>query len=772
MIAECTWKDVLLVSSLLTLTACGGGGSGGSGDTTANSAPTANAGADRSVDEQTTVTLDGSASGDADGDSIGYSWTQTGGTSVVMSGSSSAQPIFDAPDVGIGNSVALTFQLSVSDGSASSTDLIVVTVNGVSNSDPVVNAGEDQSAGELLTVTLSGTATDTDIGDNLIYSWTQTAGTIVSIVGADTADASFDAPDVGVGGETLTFQLAVNDGTATVTDAVDVVVAETLSEVSVAGRVFYEFVPTTVQFGSCSGLDFASVEVRPIRGATVQLLDAGDTVLGTTVAGDDGSYSFVSIPASTDVRVRVRAELKESANAWDVEVRDNVDPSASLPLQQRPLYVVQWPLFNTGTVNVIGADFTAETGWESGSYTGTRAAAPFAILDTVYTSMEMVRSVDPGAAFDPLDVFWSVNNTRVSPTNIDVGELGTSFYRPDIDSLFLLGDAAIDTEEFDDHVIGHEWAHYFEDTFSRSDSIGGSHFLGESLDLRLAWSEGFAHALSAIALQEPQYCDTGDPSTGAGTFGFNTENNNDGLQGWFNELSVTTFVYDLWDTGVDDSDTSSIGFLPIYNTMVTTQRATDAFTTLFSFTAELRMMLGAIDRSFVDSQLNRENVDTPNVTIFADGQVSTPALAANGGRDLVPVYTEVQTDGSIANVCVNNDYIVDGSANKLSDWRYLRFTPPGTGRWTITVQANPVPPPTTDPTLGVRDRSDPDLFVYERGRLVAIGQSSVDDVERLDTQILSAGTHVIDMQEWRHEDDEAASDFPSRVCFDVSIVAL
>ena len=27
--------------------------------------------------------------------------------------------------------------------------------------------------------------------------------------------------------------------------------------------------------------------------------------------------------------------------------------------------------------------------------------------------------------------------------------------------LFLLGDASSDTEEFDDHVVLHEWSHYF-----------------------------------------------------------------------------------------------------------------------------------------------------------------------------------------------------------------------------------------------------------------------------------------------------------------------
>lgn len=266
-------------------------------------------------------------------------------------------------------------------------------------------------------------------------------------------------------------------------------------------------------------------------------------------------------------------------------------------------------------------------------------------------------------------------------------------------------------------------------------------------------------------------------ATGLGSFGFSTESNNSGLQGWFNELSVATFIYDLWDTNVDGPDDSSIGFGPIYETMRGPQRNTSAFTTLFSFVAGLRPMLNASDVAFVDAQLNRENIDTPVLDVWGDGQLSTPAAARNGGRDLTPIYTEVDTDGSIARVCINNDYAVPDVVNKLSDWRYLRFATPSQGRWTINAQANPVPPPTSDPPPdpgdpAIRDRSDPDLYVWRRDQLVAIGDSGDDDVENFTTQTLPMDTYVIAMQEFRHEDEGASSDFPTQICYDVSIAAL
>jgi hypothetical protein len=262
----------------------------------------------------------------------------------------------------------------------------------------------------------------------------------------------------------------------------------------------------------------------------------------------------------------VRAELKKTGSpGWDVEVRDNVlknpdDPNAPR-LSNRALYVVQWDSFNTGGSNIADADFVARTGWDGSSYTGTRAAAPLAILDQIYSGIQAIVAERPNEVFLPLDAFWSVNNTLTSELNIDTGELTASFYRPDIDSLFLLGDAGVDTEEFDDHVVMHEWGHYFEDAFSRSDSIGGPHSIGQSLDARLAFGEGFATAMAAMVLEEQQYCDTSAAGSNSG-FGISTESENRGLQGWMNEMSVATLIYDLWDTDDDGADNGSIGFGP------------------------------------------------------------------------------------------------------------------------------------------------------------------------------------------------------------------
>ncbi len=459
-----------------------------------------------------------------------------------------AQASFDAPDVMAASPQTLTFQLTVSDGLLSNSDTVDVVVNDIgmgANNPPVASAGPDVTVAELSNVNLDGSGSFDPDGDLFSYAWLQMAGPGVVLSDASLAQPSFTSPDVTAGSpEVLTFQLTVDDGTDSAMDTVNITVQEALTMVTVAGKVFYEFPPPN---NNCFGLNLNNPETRPIRGATVQLLDSSNNVLGAVASGVDGSYSFSNIDANLDVRIRVRAELQSSGPAvWDVEVRDNVDTSPSPPpLNQRPLYVVDFPPFNTGTNNIPDADYTALTGWDvpAESYlTNDRAAAPFAILDAIYDGMAMITAVDPTVTFAPLDAFWSVNNRIASPTNIDAGELPTSFYSSGIDSLFLLGDAATDTEEFDDHVTMHEWGHYFDDNFSRSDSIGGSHGIGQSLDPRLAFGEGFATALAAIALQEPQYCDTNAPMLTGRGLRLDTENENSGNQGYYNEMSVATFI--------------------------------------------------------------------------------------------------------------------------------------------------------------------------------------------------------------------------------------
>ncbi|MEO0998101.1 MAG: PKD domain-containing protein, partial [Pseudomonadota bacterium] len=410
------------------------------------------------------------------------------------------------------------------------------------NSAPTANAGADVTAEQNTTVTLNGSASSDSDGSVATYAWTQTAGTAVSLSGADQATATFTAPAVAAA-EDLTFSLTVtdDDGASSAADTIVVTVVDALpNDVTISGKAEYEFVNRAA--ATNGGLDYGDIVERPIRGATVQAIRASDSsVLAATTTDGNGDYAL-SVPAATDVFIRVRAELKQAGTpSWDAEVRNNT-ANTGLALAQRPVYALDGAVASSGTADAT-RDLLAASGWGGSSYTAVRAAAPFSVLDVVYSAVQLVLSVDADAQFAPLDAFWSVNNCPTSgvPFNADTGEIGTSLYRSDIDSLFLLGCADDDTEEFDTHVIAHEWGHYFEDNFSRSDSIGGSHSGSQRLDMRLAFGEGWGNAVAGMILENPRYRDSFGPAQGA-SFEIDVESNAATNSGWFNEFSVQSVI--------------------------------------------------------------------------------------------------------------------------------------------------------------------------------------------------------------------------------------
>ena len=184
---------------------------------TLNSAPTAKAGDDQSKAVGETVTLNGSASNDSDGDVISYLWELTvrpADSSAELSDASSVSPslILDASGI-------YEIELTVSDGQlASMPDAIIVST---SNSAPKADAGEDQSAtvGTVIQLDASG-STDID-GDSLSYLWAFTdkpanSVSVLSDEGVIRPEFTLDAAG------SYTLQLIASDGPLESTDTVTI----------------------------------------------------------------------------------------------------------------------------------------------------------------------------------------------------------------------------------------------------------------------------------------------------------------------------------------------------------------------------------------------------------------------------------------------------------------------------------------------------------------------------------------------------------------------
>ena len=207
----------------------------------ANHFPVADAGPDQAVNEGTRVTLNGGGSSDLDRDALNYSWVQTAGPIVSLSGAATASPSFTAPEVNSTGST-LTFRLTVGDGKGgTATDTVNVAVNNV-NRPPVADAGSDQAVNEGTDpVILNGSASYDPDNDPLTYAWIQTIGPAVSLDDPKAANPTFTAPIL-ASNATLGFALTVSDGKANSTDTVSVVIINT------AGG--YQYSPSFAATGS------------------------------------------------------------------------------------------------------------------------------------------------------------------------------------------------------------------------------------------------------------------------------------------------------------------------------------------------------------------------------------------------------------------------------------------------------------------------------------------------------------------------------------------
>jgi hypothetical protein len=120
---------------------------------TTQTAPIAVIGPDQTVNSGTVVTLDGSGSHDADGDALAYSWTQTSGPAVTLSGANTAKASFTAPTVS--TNTALQFRLTVTD-TAGLTSSAVTTITITATTTTATNLYDDFE-GTPYTMTTDGT---------------------------------------------------------------------------------------------------------------------------------------------------------------------------------------------------------------------------------------------------------------------------------------------------------------------------------------------------------------------------------------------------------------------------------------------------------------------------------------------------------------------------------------------------------------------------------------------------------------------------------------
>ncbi|QSQ16952.1 hypothetical protein [Myxococcus landrumensis] len=492
---------------------------------------------------------------------------------------------------------------------------------------------------------------------------------------------------------------------------------------TLTGKVTYDFVPASYSPATRSGtLGFNQVTVKPVRDVTIQVLGKNNAVLGKATTDENGRYSL-TYTAGEGANVTLAALAKTTTPS--IQVEDNTSNNAV------------WAVSTQFKGGATSQDLHAGHGWTGNSYNANmRAAAPFAILDSMYTASKAFLAVRP-VPFPPLKVNWSPKNAP-ERGQVSSGQIGTSHFSPSENEIYVLGMAGVDTDEFDSHVIVHEWGHFFEANLSRSDNPGGSHSSGDILDPRIAFGEGYGNAISAILLPTSVYVDTLWNRGSLVAFGFDMESapvpSDDPSPGVFSEFSVMRFLYDLHDgTSVAEStyDQVSLNLGILYDVLVGPQKTAAGVTTIGSFIHGLKAQSG-VNASAVDTLAAHYGIGSIRSTF------------GEGDSDLAGMYTQVSSlPYNIAST------LQSGAAhNRRSQNRYYVFT--GTGR-TVTVTASSV--------------DDVGILALQNGTQVGEADATVSGQETFSFNSQAGKVYVVVLTGYRIGDDDA----PESYSFNLSI---
>jgi Bacterial pre-peptidase C-terminal domain len=311
-------------------------------------------------------------------------------------------------------------------------------------------------------------------------------------------------------------------------------------------------------------------------------------------------------------------------------------------------------------------------------------------------------------------IYWSTRNKKTT--------VGTTYFNVANSTAYVLGDRDTDSDEFDDAVLVHEYAHLLAAKFSRDDSPGGPHSIGDMLDPRLAWSEGWANVFSSIVRNDPVWRDSSGLN-GAIVYRFDVEENAppaDKEPGYWSEASVDSILWDIFDEHVDAGDDVQYAFAQIWAAFTDLRNDRFVYLPYFleHFIARYPSSADAI-RAIVQSR----SIDfQPNVRPSVAYPFPTPMAASS-------------VSGAV-------DSLTAKRANLVTSSHFYSFTTTG-GAATIRLDITGLGP--ADNPNG----NDLDLFLMDaNGRMIDRSDSGLNgQAERIALR-LPAGTYVVEIRSY------------------------
>lgn len=326
-------------------------------DLVANTAPTANAGADFTVRGGDVATLDASASSDPESDGLTYNWSQVSGTPVTLSDPTAISPTFTAPLAE--GTEPLVFQLTVRDA-----------------------VGDENTATVTVTVEVTGTIR-----------------IIQRIVGADASVsyisdiAALTGSIATLGGSGELFATNVPAGTHSVTAAdltpqgyalTDITCSDTDSVVDFAGRsVAIELSPAEAlicTFTSAHTRDAAMVAIRNFLTGRNGLILANQPdaqrrvsrLESQTPRSGEVSIAGFGVPGSGTLPMN--ASLGQTSGRFSTslaQVRSSFSNAAGVDPDRSQLPFDIWAELHFGSAEFDGADYDYQIAYVGADYLAT-----------------------------------------------------------------------------------------------------------------------------------------------------------------------------------------------------------------------------------------------------------------------------------------------------------------------------------------------------------------------------------------------------------------
>jgi hypothetical protein len=409
-------NSLFLVSALaLFLTGCGGGG----GDkcilgsalcdnkSPANVAPVARTAPPQSVVLGQAVSFDGSASSDANGDTLSYTWSwvsKPDGSLASLDSATSAKPSFTVDLPGL-----YAASLTVRDGQTSSESVLAVVSGFELNAPPVAAAGANQSVVTGSVVSLDGSTSSDANRDRLTYKWSLISKPTGSTAVLDKpleVKPSFTADLPGV----YAASLMVNDGKLSSESAVVLVQASDINAAPIALTGPSQFVE---------------------KGSKVTLDGSGSSDQNN----DRLSYKWqlISVPASSAA-----------------VLSDVVSPRPEFTADLAGVYVATLTV-SDGKLSSAPSSMTV-TVQEKNLPPTANAGANQSVLVGAVVTLDGLGSSDPNR--DALKYKWSMISYPAGSTTTDVSSKDTvrTTFKADVPGVYVVGLAVNDERLFSEMV--------------------------------------------------------------------------------------------------------------------------------------------------------------------------------------------------------------------------------------------------------------------------------------------------------------------------------